>query len=162
MLIERERNLLTLEEQRVRSLETQATAILGLVVALAAFGASALDAKTLAQHTAPITVVVVLLIVAASFAVGARGPRAVHARFWHKLLPEYARREERVRRAEAAVQASRSDTRALYGAVLESWQARTAVTNYLAENKALWVTCSLFSLLVAFIVAGVATLVILG
>ena len=47
MLVHREQELLKLEEQRIQSLDTQSTAILTVVVAIAAFAASAVDGDVL-------------------------------------------------------------------------------------------------------------------
>jgi hypothetical protein len=46
-------------------------------------------------------------------------------------------------------------------AIAESWRARRAVSEYLAERRALWVTCALTSLLVALVCAGFSALFIL-
>jgi hypothetical protein len=149
--------LAKLEEQRVQAQETQATAVLTVVIAIAAFGASAINGNTLRHHTVSIGVVVLLLLIAVGFAIAARLPRAIRLRLWSRRLPHYASLEQRLTTAEAALRDD-LDAGAERGAILESWRARRAVANYLAEAKALWLTCSLACVFVAFIAAGVSAL----
>jgi hypothetical protein len=159
-LITHESELAKLEEQRVVSLEHQATAIVTVVLAIEAIAASTIDGATLSEHRAPIGIVVVLMLCAAGFAIAARGPRAIRARFWTRLLPLYGPLERRVADAEKRLRGSASlDDSAV---ILESWRARRAFSTYLAEVKALWITCSLICLLFAFITAGIVAVVIVS
>ena len=72
---------------------------------------------------------------------------------------DYAQLERRLIAAEKRIAGNPSDEAI---AVLESWRARRAVSTHIAEGKALWVSYSLISLLVAFLAAGVASLIIVG
>jgi hypothetical protein len=159
-LIVHESELAKLEEQRVVSLENQATAIVTVVLAIEAFAASAVDGATLREHRVLIGIVVLLMLCAAGFAIAARGPRAIRARFWTRLLPGYAPLERRVADAEERLRGSASPDDC--AVILESWRARRALSTYLAESKALWVTCSLICLLFAFITAGVVAVVVVS
>ena len=159
-LIAHESELAKLEEQRVLDLESQGTAILTVVLAIAAFAASAVDGATLKDNPTPIAIAVFLMLCAAGFAIAARGPRATRAKFWTRLLPGYGPLERRVADAEQGISgAPTSDDAAV---ILESWRARRALSAYLAESKALWVTCSLICLLLAFIAAGFTALLIVS
>lgn len=159
-LITHESELAKLEEQRVVNLESQGTAILTVVLAIAAFAASAVDGATLKDNPAPVAIAVFLTLCSAVFAIAARGPRATRARFWTRLLAEYGPLEERVAAAEQGISGGATpDDSAI---ILESWRARRALSTYLAESKALWVTCSLICLLLAFIAAGFTALIIVS
>jgi hypothetical protein len=160
-LIAHEADLAKLEEQRIQNIETQATTVLTVVLALAAFAASALDIKTLHDHTGWIGVVVLLMLAAAGFAVAARWPRALLAGFWTRVNPAYGRKEERLAKAECKIR-SPLPASGDPDSILESWRARREVSNDLAEHKALWLTCSLGCLLGAFLMAGVVALIIVG
>jgi hypothetical protein len=147
-----------LELQRIQALETQATAVLTVALAIAAFAASALDLKTLKNNLLPIGVVAFWMLIAAGFAVAALGPRAVRARFW-MLGRRYRELEQKLTAAEDGL-----DTVPLTGdqaaAVVNGWRAQRNVSRHLAEAKALWLSCALICLLFAFIASGVAALVI--
>ena len=167
LLIARQQELFKLEEQRVSGVETQATAILTLVVAIAAFGASSLNSGVLADNKVVIGGVAVLLLASAGFAVAARGPRTLKAGFWREIDRDYdelesvlAAREAELEERAVAVQQHSPDE--IGEAVLRSWHARTAVSTWLADRKGLWLTCALFSLLLAFIAAGIAALVVVS
>ena len=165
MLISRQQELHKLEEQRISGVETQATAILTLVVAIAAFGASALNSGVLAKNTLEIGAVTLLLLISAGFAVAARGPRSLKVGFWRQLDSEYDRRERELetRERELADAATGQLSAVPIGkAILASWHARTAVSAWLADRKALWLTCALVCLLLAFVAAGVAALLVVG
>jgi len=167
MLVARQQELLKIEEQRISGVETQATAILTLVVAIAAFGGSSLNSGVLAKNTLVLGVVAFLLLVSAGFAVAARGPRTLRARFWLRIDPRYAELEEAVAERDAELErcslAIEDLTEYEIGqVVLRSWHARTAVSSWLADAKALWLTYALMSLLLAFIAAGLAALVVVG
>jgi hypothetical protein len=157
-MILHEAELAKLEGQRVQSLETQAGAVLTVVLAVGVFAASALNRATLDDHRIAVGAAVLFLLVAAGFAVAALGPRAALVGFW-TWQGRYAEKERRLDAAETSL------TEPLAGiaqshAILESWRARRAIAIYLAERKALWLTWSLISLLFAFVSAGIAALVI--
>ena len=156
--IEYERELAKAEEARIASLENQATAILGLIIAVAAFSVSTIDRTTLEQHRLAIGSVVVALFLAAGFAIAARGPRALSLRFWTAADRRYGILEARLEKAEEMIRTA--GTTVGGEAILESWCARRAVFAYLAERKALWLTCALGSLLASFVAAAVAALII--
>jgi hypothetical protein len=157
-LIIHEAELAKIEEQRIQSLETQAIAVLTVVLAIAAFAASVLDRDTLRSHFLSVGGVAGVMLVAAGFAVAALGPRALKARFW-MLQSEYAARERHLAVADATLAGDLRDVSAAQ-AILESWRARRALSSYLAERKALWLTCSLIALLLTFVLAGVAAMMI--
>lgn len=152
--IQYESEVAKLEEDRIAGLESQATAILGLVVAIAAFAASALNTSTLEESWGWIGAVAAAMFLAAGFAIAARGPRALGVRFWEATNAEYAALEERLKRAEEAVGAASLGAEG--AEIVECWRARRAVSSYLAERKALWLTCALLCLLLAFVAAAVA------
>jgi len=156
--MEYEKEVLRIEDERVRATETQATAILTLVVAIAAFGASALDRSTLLNHRPEIAVVAFALLLSAGFALAARGPRALRARFWRRLLPRYDGLERRLEAGEADLTSDLTGAE-LDRAIVENWRARRSISQYLAERKALWLTLSLVWLLGAFVATGFAALV---
>ncbi|MEA2232097.1 MAG: hypothetical protein QOD83_1913 [Solirubrobacteraceae bacterium] len=158
-LIAHESELAKLEEQRVQNLDGQATAIVSVVLAIAAFSASAVDTKTIESEPLPVGLVGLFVFLAVGFAVAARGPRATRTRFWTVVDQDYARLERRLAKAEQHIAGNPSDEAI---AVLESWRARRAVSSHIAEGKALWVSYSLLCLLVAFIAAGAASLIIVG
>ena len=160
-LIGHEQELTKLEEERIQGLENQATAILALVVAIAAFAASVVDKSAIAQHRLVIGAVAFFMFLAAGFATAARGPRALKVEFWGALQKRYGELEKRLRSAEETIASDLSAADAP-SAIVESWRARRAVTTYLAERKALWVTCALGCLLLAFAAAALAALVIVG
>jgi hypothetical protein len=163
MLISRQQELHKLEEQRISGVETQATAILTLVVAISAFGASALNSGVLAKNTLEIGAVALLLLISAGFAVAARGPRSLKAGFWRQLDPQYDKRERDLETRERELEEAATQQLAaapIAKAILATWQARTAVSSWLADRKALWLTCALIFLLLAFIAAGVAALLV--
>lgn len=157
-LIAHEADLAKMETQRLETLETRAGAVLTLVLAIAAFAASALNTATFKHSMVAVGVVALFLLVAAGFAVLALGPRAVMVRFWMKQ-PGYAKLEKRMTEAEDAISQLRPEA-VSPAPLLESWRARRAVSAYLAERKALWLTCSLICLLLAFLSAGVASVLI--
>lgn len=161
LLIDRQQELLKLEEQRTTSVESQATAILTLIVAIAAFGAASLSGDALSQHQTAIGVVGFLLVVAAGFAVAARAPRSLHVRFW-LLSRQYRELEQALAAQDRGLRelGRRSGPDDVGEAVLGSWEARTAVSTYLADRKGLWLTCALISILLAFLAAGIAALAI--
>jgi hypothetical protein len=158
LMITHESDLAKLEEQRVQGLETQGTAILTVVLAIAAFTASTVDRQTLQDNPVLIGVAVFFMLGAAGFAIAARGPRALKARFWTVVKPAYGPLlEERLAQADNAISHAQTDDTP---AILESWRARRALSAYFAEAKALWVTCSLICLLLAFVSVGVAGLLL--
>jgi hypothetical protein len=158
LLIAHEGELAKIEETRVANLETAAGAILTVTVAVFAFAASAINASTLTDSKTAIGIVVLFMLLAAGFSVAAHGPRALKARFWTRWMQRYAQLEQQLAAAENTLKASSEDDPTV---ILDSWRARRAVAAYLAEKKALWVTCALMSLLVAFVCAGVSALFIL-
>jgi hypothetical protein len=162
LLIERQQELLKLEEQRIRDLDTQSTAILTVVVAIAAFAASALDGDVLRDHVAIIAVPTVLAICSVGFAIAARGPRSRRWEIWERVNPDYHRLEERARETERAIWSQGDKTPELRRAVLDDWRARTEVAAWLAEQKARWLSWALVGLLAAFIAAGLAALAIVA
>jgi hypothetical protein len=137
-MIRHEAELAKLEGQRVQSLETQAGAVLTVVLAVGVFAASALNRATLENHRIAVGAAVLFLLVAAGFAVAALGPRAARVSFW-TWQRRYAKKERLLAAAETSL------TQPLAGiaqsdAILESWRARRAVAIYVAERKALWLT----------------------
>jgi hypothetical protein len=160
MLIAREQELLKLEEQRIQSLDTQSTAILTVVVAIAAFGASAVDGDVLKDHWVVIAVPTLLMLVSVGFAIAARGPRSLKWKTWEKLRPGYRDLEAGLRRAEDAIWTEQHTLAQVQYAVLQNWRARTQVSAWLAEEKARWLSWALVSLLAAFAATGGAALVI--
>jgi hypothetical protein len=160
MLIARQQELLKLEEQRIQSLDTQSTAVLTVVVAIAAFAASAVDGDVLEDHVAVVAIPTLLMLVSVGFAIAARGPRSLKLRIWKRLNPDYGGLEDDLRRAEDAIWREQHTVSQVRRAVLENWRARTQVSAWLAEQKARWLSWALVSLLAAFVAAGVAALVI--
>jgi len=118
---------------------------------------STLDRQTLQDNPVLIGVAVFFMLGAAGFAIAARGPRALKARFWTVVKPAYGPPEERLAQADNAISHVQTDDTP---AILESWRARRALSAYFAEAKALWVTCSLICLLLAFVSVGVAGLLL--
>jgi hypothetical protein len=157
-LVDHEADLAKIEAQRLETLETRAGAVLTLVLAIAAFAASALNGATFKHNMVAVGVVALFLLVAAAFAVLALGPRALLVRFW-LMQPGYARVEKRMTEAENVINELPPEMVSA-APLIESWRARRAVSIYLAERKALWVTCSLGCLLLAFLSAAVASVVI--
>ena len=160
MLIAREQELLKLEEQRIQSLDTQSTAVLTVVVAIAAFAASAVDGDVLEDHVVVIAAPTLLMLVSVGFAIAARGPRSLKWRIWKRLNPDYGYLEDDLRRAEDAIWREQHTVSQVRRAVLENWRARTQVSAWLAEQKARGLSWALVSLLAAFVAAGLAALVI--
>jgi hypothetical protein len=122
--------------------------------------ASAVDGATLKDNLVPVGFVAFFMLLAAGFVVAALGPRALKARFW-MLLPDYAAKEQELADANAAMVGACPES-AEPDLILASWRARRALSSYLAERKALWLTCALICLLLAFISTGVAALVIVS
>jgi hypothetical protein len=81
-LIGHESELAKAEEQRIQSVENQAGALLTVVLAVAAFAASAINKRTFEDNLESIAPVVGLLLIAACFAVAALGPRALNIAWW--------------------------------------------------------------------------------
>lgn len=165
-LVAHEAELAKAEEQRIQSVETQAGAALTVILAIVAFATSAINKSTFEDHLAPIAVVLAFLLVAACFAVAALGPRALKVGAWTALQRSYRAKEHVLAETESAMRVqtdpSGTDPGGPGAAILANWRARRDVSNFLAERKALWLTCALASLLLAFIGTGVTALQIVG
>lgn len=160
-LIAHEAELAKAEEQRIQSVETQAGAVLTVVLAIVAFAASAINKKTFEDNLALIALVMAFLLIAACFAVAALGPRALKVKPWTALQRSYRAKETALEATEDALKAASPDS-ATAVAILANWRARRDISIFLAERKALWLTCALACLLLAFVSAGVTALQIAG
>jgi hypothetical protein len=113
-----------------------------------------------------IAFVMAFLLIAACFAVAALGPRALKVKAWTALQPSYRCRERVLAATESVLRAQTNstgtNTGAVAAAILANWRARRDISSFLAERKALWLTCALASLLLAFVSAGVTALQIAG
>jgi hypothetical protein len=156
-LIEHESELAKAEEQRIQALETQATAMLTVVLAIVAFAASAINKKTLEENTAGIALVFGFLLVTSAFAVAALGPRALKVLAWTRFQPAYRQREQRLSATEERLRQAEVDID-LSPAILDNWRARRSVSGFLAERKALWLTLALMSLLLGFVSSGIVAI----
>lgn len=165
-LVAHESELAKAEEQRIQSVETQAGAVLTVVLAIVAFAASAINKKTFEDHLPLIALVMAFLLIAACFAVAALGPRALKVKAWTALQRSYRCRERVLAATESVLRAQTNstgtDSAAVAAAILANWRARRDIASFLAERKALWLTCALASLLLAFVSAGVTALQIAG
>jgi hypothetical protein len=164
-LVAHEAELAKAEEQRIQSIETQSGAVLTVVLAIVAFAASAINKKTFEGHLSPIVLVMAFLLIAACFALAALGPRALKVKPWTALQRSYRGKEQALAKTEHVLQAQTNATgteQAVSAAILANWRARRDIASFLAERKALWLTCALASLLLAFVSTGFTALEIVG
>jgi hypothetical protein len=165
-LVAHESELAKVEEQRIQSVETQAGAVLTVILAIVAFAASAINKKTFEDHLPPIALVMAFLLIAACFTVAALGPRALKVKAWTALQPSYRGKEQTLAATERVLRdqtnSTGTDPGAVAAAMLANWRARRDVSSFLVERKALWLTGALASLLLAFVSTGITALQIAG